>query len=87
MNSCRRHIRSAQLEIVEVVVETRSPATDVAVPEVLRDAVDAQQLHVPWSERVQIILEAHVIGDRVGRNVLGSSSRKNGLPIDAVSGG
>src|SRR5579859_5936574 len=85
MNSRRRHIRSVELEIVKIVIDARRPASHVAVPEILRDPRDAQQLHVSGRQGIQIILEPDVIKDSVRRNVLGPPGREDRLPLDVVS--
>src|SRR5215471_3644328 len=61
MNSRRGHIRSTQLEIIEVVIESRRPTPHIAIPKILRDSVNAEQLHIPRSKRVQISLKPHVV--------------------------
>src|ERR1700756_1901938 len=86
MNSPRCHVRDAELEIVKIVIDPSGPASDVAVAKVFRNAIDAEQLHVPRRQRIQVVLEAHVIKHRVCRDVLASPRRKDRLPLNVVSG-
>src|SRR4029077_16822705 len=81
----RSHIRGAKFEIVKIVVDAGGPASYVAVAKVFRNAIDAEQLNVPRCQRIQVVLETHVIKHRVGRNVLASSCRKDRLSLNVVS--
>src|SRR5579864_7860935 len=85
MNARRRHVRGAKFEIVKVVIDASGPASDVPVAKVLRDTVDAEQLHVSRRQRIQVVLESHVIKHRVRRDVLTSTRREDRLSLNVVS--
>ena len=85
MNSRRGNIGGAKFEIVKIVIDAGGPASYVAVAKVFRNAIDAEQLNVPRRQRIQVVLEAHVIKHRVGRDVLASSCRKDRLSLNVVS--
>src|SRR5438309_11379259 len=82
MNSRRGYIRGATSEIVKIVIDAGGPASYVAVAEVFRNAIDAEQFNVPRRQHIQGAFEAHVIKHRVGRDILASSCRKHRLTLN-----
>src|SRR5580704_2472832 len=85
MNSRGRHVRNIQLQIVEVMINTRRPTADVAIAEISRDAGDGEQLHLMTGrERLEIVLESRQIDLGIGRNVLRSAGCKNRLSLNVI---
>src|SRR5579864_4356573 len=85
VNAGSRHIRNIDFHIAEVMIDARSPCTDVAVAEISGDAWDSEQLHLmSGRERSQIILKSRQIDDGIRWNILRSAGRENWLSLDVV---
>jgi len=88
MNAGRTHIGGIELELAEFVIDASSPASDVAVAEILRNPDDREQLHlISRRQSIEFGLKSRVVELRVGRDILRTAGREDRLPLNVVGSG
>ena len=65
VNSGGCYIGSIEFEISELMIDTRRPASDVAVPEILSDTGHGEQLHTARRQRVEVGLKSSTTGTTI----------------------